>query len=191
MAIIAEKTCRWELLQLHDQSIFSTRKIPHTGDKASLDRCGQQHQCHRRVDQEYPKTQFFLKQKKKSPKTQKSEPSRNMTKQRYALRPEVSNPSGSVNSTMFSWTNNTPKPDFFEKRKKSSKTHKLAKISDTLFNQRSLTHWEAWFPPCFVRQNQQKKTIFFCGAILDNFQTKIFKSETTSLHYFSLRIPKI
>ena len=30
---------------------FSYKQIPHTGDKASLDRCGQQHRCHRRVDQ--------------------------------------------------------------------------------------------------------------------------------------------
>ena len=43
-------------------------------------------------------------------------------------------------------------PIFFEKRKKSSKTQKLknvlkyAKISDTPFDQRSLIHWEAWFP---------------------------------------------
>ena len=50
------------------------------------------------------------------------------------------------------WTKNTPKPDFFEKRKKSSKTQKLtnvykyAKISDTPFDQRSLIHQEAWFP---------------------------------------------
>ena len=36
-----------------------TKKIPHTRDKASLDRCGQQHRCHRRVEQEYPKTRFF------------------------------------------------------------------------------------------------------------------------------------
>ena len=49
---------------------------------------------------------------------------------------------------------------FFEKRKKSYKTQKLKmsrdmpKISDTPFDQRSLIHWEAWFPPCFVRQNQ-------------------------------------
>ena len=28
-------------------------------------------------------------------------------------------------------------------------------------NQRSLIHWEAWFPTCFVRQNQPKKTFFF------------------------------
>ena len=51
-------------------------------------------------------------------------------------------------------------PDFFEKWKKLSKTQKLknikkyAKISDTPFDQRSLIHGEAWFPPCFVRQNQ-------------------------------------
>ena len=51
-------------------------------------------------------------------------------------------------------------------RKKSSKTQKLknvqkyAKISDMPFNQRSLIHREAWFPPCFVRQNQPKKIFF-------------------------------
>ena len=71
----------------------------------------------------------------------------------------VFNSSGSVISTMFCWTRNTPKTKFFEKRKKSSKTQKLtnvykyAKISDTPFDQRSLIHREAWFPPCFVRQN--------------------------------------
>ena len=78
------------------------------------------------------------------------------------------------------------------------------------FDQRSLIHWEAWFPGgpripkkriflkngkkssktqklknvCFVRQNQQKKT-FFCAAIFDNFQTKMFKYETTFFHLFS------
>ena len=40
-------------------SAYDDKKIPHTGDKASLDRCGQQYRCHRRVDQEYPKTQFL------------------------------------------------------------------------------------------------------------------------------------
>ena len=88
------------------------KKIPHTGDKASLDRCGQQHQCHRRVDQEYPKTRFFLKQKK-SPKTQK-------------LR----------------------------------NVQKYDKISDTPFNQRSLIHRKAWFPPCFVGQRIPQNSIF-------------------------------
>ena len=39
------------------------------------------------------------------------------------------------------WTKNTPKPDFFEKRKKSSK-FKNSKV---------------WFPLCFERQNQPKK----------------------------------
>ena len=51
--------------------------------------------------------------------------------------------------------------------KKSSKTQKLknfqkkAKICDTPFAQRSLIHQEAWFPPCFVKQNQPKKKLFF------------------------------
>ena len=62
---------------------------------------------------------------------------------------------------------NTQKPNFFEKLKKSSKMQKLknvqryAKISDTPFDQRSLIHREAWFPPCFVKLNQQKKITFF------------------------------
>ena len=44
------------------------------------------------------------------------------------------------------------KPEFFEKQKKSCKTlnlingKKYAKISATLFDQRSLIHLEAWFP---------------------------------------------
>ena len=66
----------------------------------------------------------------------------------------------------FFWKKNTPKPDFVKNGKKSSKTQKLqnvqkyAKISDTPFDQRSLIHREAWFPPCFVRQNQHKKKKF-------------------------------
>ena len=52
------------------------------------------------------------------------------------------------------------------------------------FDHRSLIHREAWLSPCFVRQNHQKK-LFFCMAILNHFQTKMFKSETTSFHYFS------
>ena len=57
------------------------------------------------------------------------------------------------------WTKNIRKPNFFGKPKKSSKTRKLknvkryANISDIPFDQRSLIHREAWFPPCFVRQN--------------------------------------
>ena len=95
--------------------------------------------------------------------------------QRYALRPEVSNPSGSVVS---GWTKNTQKPNFFEKREKSSKTQKLknfqryAKSSDTPFDQRSLIHREAWFPPCFVRQNQQQKKLFFARRFLTIFKQK-------------------
>ena len=79
--------------------------------------------------------------------------------QRYALRPEVSNQSGSVVSGL---TKNTQKPKLFEKQEKSSKMEKLknvqkyAKISDTPFDQTSLIHREAWFPTGFVRKNQPK-----------------------------------
>jgi hypothetical protein len=41
-----------------------------------------------------------------------------------------------------------------------------------------------------VKKVGEKKT-FFCAAILDNFQTKMFISETTSFHYFSPRIPNL
>ena len=84
------------------------------------------------------------------------------------------------------------KPNIFEKRKKSSKMQKLkhvyryAKISDIPFDKRSLIHREAWFPPCFVRHNQQKKQNF-----LYHFQTKMFKYETTSFYYFTPRIPNL
>ena len=37
----------------------------------------------------------------------------------------------------------------------------------------------------------KKVSFFFCAAIFDNFQTKIFISETTSFHYFSPRIPNL
>ena len=85
------------------------------------------------------------------------------------------------------------KPDFLEKRKKSSKTQKLknvqkdAKISNTPFDQRSLIHREAWFLPCFVRQNQQKK-LFFARQFQTTSKQKRFKCQTTSFHNFSPRI---
>ena len=75
--------------------------------------------------------------------------------------------------TTVGWTKNSRKPNFFEKRKKSSKMQKLqnvdnyAKISDTPFDQRSLIHWEALFPPFFVRQNQPKN-FFFADFALQN-----------------------
>ena len=126
-----------------------------------------------------PKNLIFLKngknhQKRKTNNNAKTQKRLEICQnQRYGHRPEVSNPSGSVVSR---WTKNTPKADFFEKRKKSSKTQNLknvqryAKISDTPFDQRSLINWEAQFPPCFVRQNQQKTNVFFARR----FQT-LFK----------------
>ena len=53
------------------------------------------------------------------------------------------------------------------KNSKHAKHAKTCQNSDTPFNQRSLVHREAWFPPCFIRQNQPKIT-FFCLAIFTN-----------------------
>ena len=143
-----------------------------------------------------PKNHFFLKNGRKPFKTQKLQNVQKYAKicvtpfdQRSLIHREAWFPGGP----------RIPKnPIFFEKRKKSPKAQKLknvqryAKISDTPFNQRSLIHRDVWFLPCFVRQNQQKKKlIFFCVAILDHFQTKMFQSETTSFHYFSPRIPNL
>ena len=157
-------------------------KIPHTGDKASLDRCGQQHRCHRRVDQEYPKPDFFEKRKKSS-KTQKLK-----NVQRYAK----------ISDTPFeSWFlvgPRMPKNPIFLKNKKIIQNSKLknvqryAKISDTPFDQRSLIHREAWFPPCFVRQNQQKKLFFFFSR--GDFRPLSNKNVQMLYHFFPLLFPK-
>ena len=45
-------------------------------------------------------------------------------------------------------------------------------ISDKPFDQRSLIDWEAWFPPCFVRPNQQKNYIFFARRFKTTFKQK-------------------
>ena len=76
-----------------------------------------------------PQNQIFFEKQKKSSKTQKTQKRLEICQyQRYALRPEVSNPSGSVAS---GWTKNTQKADFFEKRKKSSKTEKIIQNAKT------------------------------------------------------------
>ena len=85
----------------------------------------------------------------------------------------LSTDADSSTNTTVGWTKNTKKPDFAEKRKKSSKTQKLknvqkyAKISDMPFDQRSLIHWKAWFRdgpripqnPIFLKngKNHQKR----------------------------------
>ena len=138
-------------------------KIPHTGDKAYIDGCGQQHQYHSRVDQEYPKPEFLEKWKKSS-KTQKLKKCLEICQnQRYALRPEVSNPSGSMIS---GWTKNTQKPKLFEKQKKIIQNAKTQKCLEICQNQRYTLRPEVSNPSesvvstLLVRQNQLKKTIF-------------------------------
>ena len=73
-------------------------------------------------------------------------------KSRIRETKHISTHADSSTDTTVEWTKNTPKPNFFEKRKKSfqmqklKKIQKYAKISDTPFDQRSLIHREAWFP---------------------------------------------
>ena len=74
-----------------------------------------------------PQNPIFLKNGKNSSKTQKLKLLEICQNQRYALRPEVSNPSGSVVS---GWTKNSPKSDFFEKRKKFIQNAKTKTFRD-------------------------------------------------------------
>jgi hypothetical protein len=62
------------------------------------------------------------------------------------------------------WTKNTQKPNL-----KKGKNHPIAKTQKRLeicqnlryaLHPGALIHQEVWFPPCFVRQNQQKQTFF-------------------------------
>ena len=43
----------------------------------------------------------------------------------------------------------------------------------------------------FCKEKSAKKPTFFCAAILEHFQTTMFKCDTTSFHYFSPRIPNL
>ena len=43
----------------------------------------------------------------------------------------------------------------------------------------------------WTKAKSAKKKKKNCAAILDHFQTKMFKYETTSFHYFSPRIPNL
>ena len=73
-------------------------------------------------------------------------------KSRIRETKHLSTDADSSTDTTLGWTKNTQKPDFFEKRKNHPNSKKLknvwkyAKISNTPFDQRSLIHWEAWFP---------------------------------------------
>ena len=79
-------------------------------------------------------------------------PYKRQEKSRIRETKHLSTDADSSTDAIGGWTKNTPKPDFFEKQKNSSKTQKLknvkkyAKISDTPFDQRSLIHREARFP---------------------------------------------
>ena len=66
------------------------------------------------------------------------------------------------------WTKNTQKPDLKKKKRKNHQKRKNSKKSRDMPKL-------AIRPSTRQRQNQQKKKKKICAAILDPFQTKIFK----------------
>ena len=81
----------------------------------------------------------------------------------------------------------------FLKTGKIIQNAKTQKRLDLCQNQRYTLRTEVSHPSGSVvfygkisKKNKKK-----CAAILDHFQTKMFKSETTSFHYFSPRIPNL
>ena len=75
----------------------------------------------------------------------------------------------------------------------------MPKLAIRPLDQRSLIHLEAWFPPCFVRQNQQKKKKTFFARdfrplpnknvqMLDHFFPLLFPKYSESLQIFYIRL---
>ena len=117
-------------------------------------------------------------------------------KSRIRETKHLSTDADSSTNTTVGWTKNSQKPNFFEKPKKSPKTKKTQKRPEICQNLRYTLRPEVSHPSGIVVFNmfctaKSAKKNFFCAAILDHFQTKMFKSETTSFRYFSPRIPNL
>ena len=69
------------------------------------------------------------------------------------------------------------------------------------FDQRSLIHREAWFPSCFVRQNQPKNKLFLRGdfrplpnknvQMWDHLFSLLFPKDSESLKILDIRLRKV
>ena len=78
-----------------------------------------------------------------------------------------------------------------EKIIQNGKTQKPVEICQNYrYSLRPGVHREAWFPPCFVRQNQQKINFFLRGDFRP-LPNKMFNFETTSFQRFSPRFPNL
>ena len=84
----------------------------------------------------------------------------------------------------------TKNPNFFEKKKKSSKTQEICQNQQYALQPEVSNPSGSVVSTSFCKEKSAKK-LFFCSAILDHFQTKMFKYETTSSHYFSPRISNL
>ena len=141
-----------------------------------------------------PKNPIFLKNRKKSSKTQKLKNFQIYVKisdmpfdQRSLIHWEAWFPGGP----------RIPKNPIFLKNGKNIQNAKTPKLLEICQNQRYTLRPEVFNPSgsvvstIFCKAKSAKKTFFFCAAILDHFETKMFQSETTSFHYFSPRIPNL
>ena len=118
---------------------------------------------------------------------------------KYALKSRIretkhlSTDADSSTDTTVGWTKNTKNPISL----KNGKNHPKRKNSKTSRDMPKLAIYPSTRGLSSIGKRGfqhvlygriSKKTNFFCAAILDHFQTKMFKSETTSFHYFSPRI---
>ena len=98
----------------------------------------------------------------------------------------LSTDADSSTDTTVGWTKNTKNPIFLKNRKNHPKHKKLKRLRPEVSNPSGSV-----VSTLFCKA-KSAKTIFFCFLeILDHFETKMFKSETTSFHYFSPRIPNL
>ena len=100
--------------------------------------------------------------------------------QGYTLRPEVSNPLGSMVSTMFCWTKNTPKPDFFEKRKQIIQNTKTQNRLEIWQNKQYTLRPE-------VSNPSGSKNV----QIRDHFFPLLFSKDSESLKSLDIRLREV
>ena len=110
-------------------------------------------------------------------------------KSRIRETKHLSTDADSSTDTTVGWTKNTPKPNFFEKRKKSSKTQKHLEICQNL--QYTLrpdvsNPSGSVVSTMFCKQNQQQKNFFLRG----NFRPLPSKTVQIWDHFFPLLFPK-
>ena len=139
-----------------------------------------------------PQNPIFLKNGKKSLNTQKL---KNVQKYAKISDTPFDQRSLSIGKRGFRVDQEHPKTQIFLKTEKIIQNAKTQKCLEICQNQRYALQPEvsntsgSVVSTMFCKAKSAKKKI--CAAILDHFQTKFFKCQTNSFHYFSLRIPNL